>query len=748
MSRSHGPAFAAALAGALALATAPAARGLPPYETGFTEIGRCADDAAGPIAMDGGIAWYGRGPGLAAVDVSDPDRPAVLALLALGGGGGPEPTPATSDLAARGGWLYAMAGDEMVVVDGRRPRQPRVVARVSLACSASWGPPRLELAGDVVYCVNGDLFVFDVREPARPRLASRLRGIHGRDVAAGGGRLFVAGHHGLVVLDATLPMAPFVLEIIGEDQAYAELLRVWVLDGVLLVGGRGFLETRTDLLGGPEAPWWRLEGLPLAAARRGDELLVSGNGLLACHEPWSDVPRWIDGTHVHRAWDIAVAGDLMAVTRGSGGLQTWDVGAGPDPVLLAAVRSTPVPVHLSAQGDLIFAACGFSGLQVFDVSRPRQPRPLGACDDAPSVPRSERFLAEFASPRGDLVLVGGVLGLRLVDVGDPSDPRLVQEIRARPDGSRLRPLAALALEDGWLVSCDTTDREAPGSGLVMVRAGASGPATVTDVRRSGEAAPLLGGDGRLLYGRNPDGTLQVARVTPADSLVQVGAGATGFTRFNALAVAGAFVFVTDGRQVAVMDVSDPARPRARGATGPIPWAVNSGISSLAACGRMVFVGSERSLGLVDASDPDAPVARAGLPIDGYPTLLAAGAGEAYFAAAGEALLGVLRPHRGRAAGPPASGAAASGRVLAMPNPCNPRTTVSFTMASAGAAVVAVYDTRGRRVRLLRDGELQSGPQALAWSGDDDEGRAVAAGVYLVRVETPGDVRVARVTVVK
>jgi flagellar hook assembly protein FlgD len=74
--------------------------------------------------------------------------------------------------------------------------------------------------------------------------------------------------------------------------------------------------------------------------------------------------------------------------------------------------------------------------------------------------------------------------------------------------------------------------------------------------------------------------------------------------------------------------------------------------------------------------------------------------------------------------------------------------ITFTMAEAGPATVRVFDARGRLVRQLHDGWLDTGTHDVPWSGDDDNGRPVATGVYLVRATTNGHADVARVTVVK
>ncbi len=83
-----------------------------------------------------------------------------------------------------------------------------------------------------------------------------------------------------------------------------------------------------------------------------------------------------------------------------------------------------------------------------------------------------------------------------------------------------------------------------------------------------------------------------------------------------------------------------------------------------------------------------------------------------------------------------------------PNPFNPRTEIVFEAAQAGAAEVAVYAIDGRRVRTVWRGDIAAGTWRHDWDGRDDRGRAVAAGVYLVRARSGAEVRVARATLVR
>ncbi len=97
------------------------------------------------------------------------------------------------------------------------------------------------------------------------------------------------------------------------------------------------------------------------------------------------------------------------------------------------------------------------------------------------------------------------------------------------------------------------------------------------------------------------------------------------------------------------------------------------------------------------------------------------------------------------AAPPAAPALA---LRCAPNPCNPRTLVSFTAPQAGRLVLQLYDIRGRLVRTLADGPVAAGPNAVPWDGTDDRGAAVASGVYFAQARFGADTLVEKVTLLK
>ncbi|MEN8008184.1 MAG: FlgD immunoglobulin-like domain containing protein [Candidatus Krumholzibacteriota bacterium] len=83
-----------------------------------------------------------------------------------------------------------------------------------------------------------------------------------------------------------------------------------------------------------------------------------------------------------------------------------------------------------------------------------------------------------------------------------------------------------------------------------------------------------------------------------------------------------------------------------------------------------------------------------------------------------------------------------------PNPFNPKTTIAFTLDRSGQVKLQVYDVQGHLVRTLVDGTRTAGQYRVDWDGRDNAGRAAAAGIYMYRMESGGQVHQRKMTLIK
>lgn len=68
-----------------------------------------------------------------------------------------------------------------------------------------------------------------------------------------------------------------------------------------------------------------------------------------------------------------------------------------------------------------------------------------------------------------------------------------------------------------------------------------------------------------------------------------------------------------------------------------------------------------------------------------------------------------------------------------PNPFNPDTRIPYVLIEPFEVLVAIYDVRGRRVRLLEKGKKEPGAYELIWDGTNEQGIPVANGLYFCRL---------------
>lgn len=83
-----------------------------------------------------------------------------------------------------------------------------------------------------------------------------------------------------------------------------------------------------------------------------------------------------------------------------------------------------------------------------------------------------------------------------------------------------------------------------------------------------------------------------------------------------------------------------------------------------------------------------------------------------------------------------------------PNPFNPSTTVALRLATAGDVRLTVRDLRGALVRTLHQGHLPAGAHSRVWDGLNQDGAAVASGVYLLVLEGGGHAVTGKMLLVK
>lgn len=83
-----------------------------------------------------------------------------------------------------------------------------------------------------------------------------------------------------------------------------------------------------------------------------------------------------------------------------------------------------------------------------------------------------------------------------------------------------------------------------------------------------------------------------------------------------------------------------------------------------------------------------------------------------------------------------------------PNPFGGTTQVRWSQTSTEKVEISVYNVRGERVKRLVHGDLGAGEHEVTWSGRDEAGHPVPAGVYFVRYSAGSANQAERVVVLR
>ena len=69
-----------------------------------------------------------------------------------------------------------------------------------------------------------------------------------------------------------------------------------------------------------------------------------------------------------------------------------------------------------------------------------------------------------------------------------------------------------------------------------------------------------------------------------------------------------------------------------------------------------------------------------------------------------------------------------------PNPFNPSTTIRFHLPNSLFVKLNIYSVYGRRIATLLNEFKEAGPHEIEWFGRNDNGKSMATGFYLYRLE--------------
>jgi hypothetical protein len=111
---------------------------------------------------------------------------------------------------------------------------------------------------------------------------------------------------------------------------------------------------------------------------------------------------------------------------------------------------------------------------------------------------------------------------------------------------------------------------------------------------------------------------------------------------------------------------------------------------------------------------------------------------------------LCRPFRsnGVEAGQPSVFAREISLLPVFPSPTTGVSQIRFLLPKPEKVSLRVYDIAGRLVRKLAEGEFTSGENRFDWDGQSDGGLPVSGGVYFLKLQAGGQVRIGRLVLVR
>lgn len=664
------------------------------------------------------------------IDVADPNNPRLVGSM-----DGPV---RLWNVAVQGTYAYVTTWDSarLYVIDVSVPEAPHIVGSVNLP-GWSFG---VAVSGSYAYVACGDLQVIDITDPEHPRIVGGLGTPGGAaGVALSGTLAYVADwDSGLVVADISDPLHPHIIGSIDTPES------AWIVtvSGTIACVGEYDTGYGTGGLNVIDVADPRNPRLLHRVGSLGTIYSASMSGRLACvtHYGTNDTallvfdftdpgnPSLVETFTFPYYYPIGVtfapspaSGRPFAYLSGAisydplgseGWFQTVAVSDIHHPDSLGSVHIPCCGSDVAVAGAHAFIAAQSSGLQVIDFADVHNPAVVGAVD-------TPDYALSVALDEGHAYVADNHAGLQVIDIEDPEAPRIVGNVAIDGAGAVALSGAYACVANGTfgLRVCDVSDPENP-----RIVGTADTPDFAGDVAVSGGFA----------YVADWRSGLQVIDVSHPDRPEIVGSLDTpAYAMDVAISRDHAYLVTTSpDLQLYVIDVADPRNPTISGRMSIMDW------GSMTVSGAHLYLANyAMGIQIINVSDPERPRA------DGY---IAPGGSPASIAVSASGILGLygttfrifprqcepkISPRMEDLVSMPRPG------FTAAPNPITSGAMIHLSMPPAGAVRAVIWDVTGRLVRTLCDGVLPAAGRDIFWDGRGNDGRAVAAGIYWIRVST-------------
>lgn len=527
------------------------------------------------VAMETAMAAAIQGPTLGCVDYSEYAH--QIAFVDL-----PEHI---RNVAIDGNHLFAATPTRLHVFEISDPRDPDPIADLDLVLEAR----TMVVSNGHIFIAGGTsgLAIIKAIDPSQPRVVAHLAsGLDARDIALVEGLAFVAaGADGLMIYDVSEPSAP---RAIGRRVTPEPAVRVTAYDSLvsIIVGA----EVYTFSVANPERPVFISKlrvtgGLQDVASMASSVVASDGTGLLF-FDPlsFSSDPPVIRTVRIPGgARRVTVVGECVfaAISDGyNNTLYMVDAGATIEPLLRGQVTVKGSYNDFAVDDRYACIAGGLHGLSMVDVSNPSTPPLLGR------TPTGPQAFAVTVRDRYAYVVSFGLSYLWIADISDPQHPVRISSLQGTYDALAIAFLKNYAILAGASTGMHIADVSDPCHPYLIGSYMVAGQPS--DVEVLGDYGVFATGSLRVVDLRDPWNPQFVGSTVPPGGA-------------SSLEIVGQYACTIGDQTVSMVDLSDPANPVTVGTV-----ALDHGVRWLEVNAHIAVAASTFDFSVVDISDAANP----------------------------------------------------------------------------------------------------------------------------------------------
>ncbi len=289
--------------------------------------------------------------------------------------------------------------------------------------------------------------------------------------------------------------------------------------------------------------------------------------------------------------DVQVSGDYLYVLDGSDGLVVADVSDAGHPEMLGSLASVGRGNHLYLSGHYAFITSIYGDFWIVDVSEPTNPREVGHLELKRKMSGMDQpvYLTGVYVSGPYAYLGADVQGLYLVDISQPSEPRVV----SRMDFGLKAYDVALSGDGRVAYVADS----AYGIEVYDVTRHAS-PEFLERVETDGDAYGLFVSENRLYVAEQE--RVEVFDISEPQHPVKKGVW-RAYQKIDSVWVQGSYAYAVGYSGLFVLDVSDPENP-----VQVSDYATESPAHDVQVVGSLAYIATDNGLVVVDVSNPERP----------------------------------------------------------------------------------------------------------------------------------------------